>query len=371
MKIESYAVGMSSVSVATKGTSVTQKALVNGGNNPLLNSGGGMLGNLFGGRRGRAGRPDVFAFSQDSQAWLANQREGRRERPAASALSAELSARARPAAHAHSELSDKDRMKIILIQRMIEALTGKKYKFDTLDRLRTDGGLNFQPMQMAAAPNITLERTETYYEFQQMAFQASGVVNTSDGRQIQFDLNILASYEFSSSLSTTVEGVRLCDPLVINFDGTLPEFTKDRYEFDLTISGSADNIFMPTNGSGFLALDKNGDGVINDGAELFGAQTGNGFWELMAYDDDGNGWIDEGDSVFDQLKIMFVDRDSDEFMLMSLKDSGVGAIYLGSALADYELKGADNELMGVVRRNGIFLNENGTVGSIHHIDLTY
>jgi len=269
-------------------------------------------------------------------------------------------------------ISDKDRLKLTLIERMMETLTGKKYKFSMPENLsRENGPQMFNLPQRLDMQAFRLERTETYHEFQEMTFQASGFVNTSDGRQIQFDINVFASYEFTSSISTQVDGIRLADPLIINFDGTLPEFTKNRYEFDLTIDGTMNNIFMPTNGSGFLAFDKNGDGIINDGSELFGARTGCGFSELRAYDEDGNGWIDEGDSIFEHLKIMFVDRDSGEFMLLSLKDAGIGAIYLGSTAADYEVKAADNELVGIVRRNGIFLYESGNVGSIHHIDLTY
>ena len=42
------------------------------------------------------------------------------------------------------------------------------------------------------------------------------------------------------------------------------------------------------NGSGYLALDKNGDGTINDGSELFGTRNGDGFADLAQYDEDGN-----------------------------------------------------------------------------------
>ena len=41
------------------------------------------------------------------------------------------------------------------------------------------------------------------------------------------------------------------------------------------------------------ALDINEDGKINDGKELFGTASGNGFGDLAAYDQDNNGWIDE------------------------------------------------------------------------------
>jgi hypothetical protein len=46
------------------------------------------------------------------------------------------------------------------------------------------------------------------------------------------------------------------------------------------------------------------DGRVNDGRELFGPRTGDGFAELAAYDDDGNNWIDENDGIHDNLSIV-------------------------------------------------------------------
>lgn len=57
--------------------------------------------------------------------------------------------------------------------------------------------------------------------------------------------------------------------------------------------GKQEEISKLNAGCGYLALDKNGDGVINDGNELFGVKTGDGFYELSKYDSDLNGWIDE------------------------------------------------------------------------------
>ncbi|MCL2220222.1 MAG: hypothetical protein FWC23_08835 [Chitinispirillia bacterium] len=369
MKIESYAVGMSAASVSSKSVSMAQRITVIGNNPPLLNNGGQSGSSLLRPSDNRSGGGDTFHMS-----W---------GRPSAARYK-NIALRQAPRAQHGVEISDRDRMKLTLIERMVEALTGRKYKFNHLDKIMSGNNNGGNPMPMSAlivgnpqqsspAAQITVEQFMEYRETQEMAFQASGVVNTLDGRQIRFDINVLSSYEYSTSISSIMEAnLNFCDPLILNFDGTLPEFTKDRYEFDLMIGDNAlENIFMPTNGSGFLALDKNGDGVINDGSELFGAKTGNGFWELMAYDEDGNGWIDEGDSAFENLKLMFVDKDSGETMLVSLKDSGVGAIFLGSVAVDYDIKGAGNETIGAVRRSGIFLNESGTVGAIHHVDLTY
>ncbi len=122
-------------------------------------------------------------------------------------------------------------------------------------------------------------------------------------------------------------------------------------------------------GSGYLALDKNGDGVINDGSELFGPQSGSGFRDLAAYDEDGNGWIDENDSIWSKLKIWCKNPDGTD-SLYTLKEKGVGAICLQNTATDFTLKGSGGRDNGYLRSTGIFLYENGNVGTVQHLDLT-
>lgn len=61
-------------------------------------------------------------------------------------------------------------------------------------------------------------------------------------------------------------------------------------------------------GSGFLAYDINLDGTINDGTELFGTKTGNGFEKLSQFDDDKSGWIDENDEIFQKFSMVVLDQ---------------------------------------------------------------
>ena len=51
-------------------------------------------------------------------------------------------------------------------------------------------------------------------------------------------------------------------------------------------------------------------------------------------------------------------------------EKGVGAIYLGNVASDFALKSlATNESQGQVRSTGVFLKENGAVGTMQQVDL--
>ncbi|MEH6825976.1 MAG: hypothetical protein V7629_18945, partial [Motiliproteus sp.] len=119
--------------------------------------------------------------------------------------------------------------------------------------------------------------------------------------------------------------------------------------------------------SGLLALDINNDAVINDGTELFGALSGNGFADLSEYDNDHNGFIDEADSIFTDLKIWSKQAGDDR--LESLLDRNIGAIYLGATETPFELKDNQNLTQGRVRQSGMYLEEDGGVGSMQQIDM--
>lgn len=160
----------------------------------------------------------------------------------------------------------------------------------------------------------------------------------------------------------------MCDPLVINLDGNIADLSDQTFLFDIDGDGKEDEINRLGAGSGFLALDKNGDGIINDGSELFGTKSGNGFADLAAYDTDHNGFIDEGDEIWDKLKIWVMDENGNQ-QLYSLAEKGIGAICLQNASTNYTLADDQNEAKGMVRRTGVFLYENGNVGTVQHVDM--
>ena len=161
----------------------------------------------------------------------------------------------------------------------------------------------------------------------------------------------------------------MCDPLVINLDTDTASVSDQRIMFDLDADGKMDSIPGLGSKSAFLSLDRNEDGIINNGNELFGTSSGNGFRDLSVYDSDGNGWIDEADEVFDRLTLCVVDENGEQ-KLYKLKEKGLGAIFLGSVDTEFLLRDhADNRINAAIRKTGIFLYENGTAGTVQHLDL--
>ena len=278
-----------------------------------------------------------------------------------------------------------DEMKIEMIVSMIERLTGKKVTIlspeeylqapeEAAEAPTTGGALPPDSPDSAPAetgPQFSLRYTshEVHEEQEATLFRAQGVVKTADGQEIAVDVEVGMSRSFRQETTEVVEiGAAVTDPLVVNFNAPAAELTDRTFRFDMNVDGSEDDMRFVTSGSGFLAIDRNGDGAVNDGSELFGPTSGDGFAELAAYDDDGNGFIDEGDAAYDSLSIWTQDG-AGNGSLSSLQDKNVGAIYLGRTATPFDLKNETNELHGQVRSTGFFLSENGTAGTVQQVDL--
>lgn len=294
-------------------------------------------------------------------------------------VSSQVVQQSEPSDDSQLQISDKDQLKIKLLESMLQALTGKKIKFliPKLDKTTENPGKKSQPVLFIISQRplngwgLEYDSTEIHREAEKTSFQAQGTIKTADGREINLslELNLSRSFVKAQNISIRAGDALKIDPLIINFDAASANLTDQRFSFDLDCDGKTDQISFASPGSGFLALDLNGDGRINNGSELFGPASGNGFADLAAYDQDHNGWIDENDSIYEKLRIWSKDEQGND-VLSALGQKGVGAIYLGHVDTRFGLKNTDNESKGDLRQTGIFVRENGTVGTIQHVDLS-
>ena len=268
-----------------------------------------------------------------------------------------------------------------ILKALFERITGRKFHITATKSPVAPAATTPPPTTSPAATTDTpaapaqqgsgliYDYYESHQEYESTSFGAEGKITTTDGKEIDFSVQLNMSRSFITEQSINIrEGDALKDPLVINFDGKAAELTQTKFSFDIDSDGQTDQISFVGNGSGFLALDKNGDGVINNGSELFGTQSGNGFSDLASYDLDGNNWIDENDSIYNNLRIWSKDAEGND-TLIALGRKGIGAIYLGNISTPFSIKDTENTLQGQVRASGIFINENGTVGTIQQVDL--
>ena len=146
-----------------------------------------------------------------------------------------------------------------------------------------------------------------------------------------------AIYRCTDSTNITYE---CTTPLVLAFDDEAVTFTRSEHAFSLTPHAGAARTDWPSAATPWLALDRNGDGMIGDGRELFGSATvlgtgataAHGFEALAELDDVADGVIDRSDAVWSHL-LVWRDENGDGVSepgeLTRVMDEGLERIALG------------------------------------------
>lgn len=291
--------------------------------------------------------------------------------------------RSRQTLNLNTQMDSRSRINLIILQRLYEAITGRQMNLVDPSELASNGqtqtlAVDGAPSQTPAAPaadsagfGMVYQRHERYQEQEKLEFKTEGVIHTEDGREIAFSTSLSMSRDYveESNLIVRAGDAKKIDPLVINFDGQGAGLSQTRFNFDLDSNGSEEQLASLKSGSGFLALDRNGDGTINNGSELFGPNSGRGFAELAQFDEDRNHFIDEGDSIYNKLRIWSFNEDGSS-QLMALGDKQIGAIFLGHLTTPFQLKDDANKSLGEIANSGIYIKENGQAGVVQEINLT-
>lgn len=138
-------------------------------------------------------------------------------------------------------------------------------------------------------------------------------------------------------------------------------------DFDINADGKLDRISWPLEDTAmFLFIDKNSDGNVNNGGELFGDHTigpdgivaPNGFAALKKYDDNFDNVIDKNDKAFNTIIKFWTDKNHNAKVesgeAKTFEELGIVSIDLSYVeVHEYDRYGNDNALRSVIRlQNG-------------------
>ena len=188
------------------------------------------------------------------------------------------------------------------------------------------------------------------------------------------------------SISKTMQSIKLkmaidikvthmqqqADPLIVDLDGDGFDLvdTKDGVMFDINGDGKKELTSWITGDDAFLALDRNLNGKIDNGKELFGDQNGafNGFLELAKLDWDKNGILNLKDPMFKRL-LLFRDLNrngiSEKGELTPLYKAGISSINLNYLKLKLTYKSSLLTSVSIYQKN------NGEKGLIGDFKLSY
>ncbi len=201
---------------------------------------------------------------------------------------------------------------------------------------------------------------------------ASGANAAQGTRAFAASAQLEFSFEFSASVSVEAGEVQESDPIILDLDGDGFDLTSYQQgaQFDITATGQVAQTAFVTGGDAFLALDRDNNGRIDDGAELFGDQRGaaNGFEELRRLDANGEGRIDRRDPQFDALRL-FADNGNgitEAGELRTLAQAGIREISLNYENVDLRAAGGNR-----IAQLATYTREDGSRGQAGDAILNY
>lgn len=184
-----------------------------------------------------------------------------------------------------------------------------------------------------------------------------------------FDISLTAQGVVDGMLNAMQQGSGFpVDPLILDLTGggiTLSNMaTSSHAYFDIADTGFA-RLTGWTTGSnnGFLAIDANADGKINNIDELFGNTTQTGFEELATLDSNSDNKITSADSAWNSLRV-WVDADSDGYTddgeLKTLAELNITELGLSTTTVNQNING--NTL--VETATAVINGQNRTLGEV-------
>ena len=138
---------------------------------------------------------------------------------------------------------------------------------------------------------------------------------------------------FAPVLDAFVSGIHFNYPLAIDLDGDGLEtidINKSQIYFDVDNDGFREQTGWISKNEAILAIDKNGNGKIDNQSEMFGSTETTGFEDLKAIDSNGDGIINSQDADFNKIRLwqdLNENGVTEEGELKTLTEAGIDSIY--------------------------------------------
>ncbi len=208
----------------------------------------------------------------------------------------------------------------LIQQLMIERQSSESFSFQYSS---DDLAINLSQSR-ATSESLSIDQTGLQYSWTQTESFAATIVG--DGFQIS-----IAGVRIQSMQLQLEAEVGQSDPLQIDMSGDGFETTGLSWSvrFDITGDGQVEDVSVAADDDAVLALDRNRNGRIDNGKELFGEQNGhaNGYAQLRRYDDNHDAVIDASDRIFSALQLLRWHSDGRQ-QLQSLTEAGIVSIGL-------------------------------------------
>jgi hypothetical protein len=225
----------------------------------------------------------------------------------------------------------------------LQALSSGQYAAMTTNQFQVLTSNEIAAMTTAQAAALTTDQIVAFTTDQIPGLETTDIAALSALQVAAFETQDIAVMS-----SAQLEELITASPIVLDLDGNGVSTLglSAGVKFDLLATGNTTStVGWVATGDALLVRDRNGDGIINDGRELYGVATeneagqrmGNGYAALGLEDSNGDGKVNASDATWGELRL-WVDANSDGKTdageLHGLADFGVVELSLAHVVSD-------------------------------------
>jgi hypothetical protein len=222
----------------------------------------------------------------------------------------------------------------------LAALSTTQYAAITTEQFASLSSDDIAALSTAQAAALTTDQIVAFTTDQIAGLESRDIAAMSATQMAAFETEDIAMMD-----GAQLDAFLMASPIVLDLDGNgiRTVSAAEGVQFDLNATGNSAQVGWVGAGDGLLVRDRNGDGVINDGRELYGVATlnangqrsGNGYAAMATEDSNGDGKLSAADANFGELRVWVdgnQDGKTDAGELQGLVDLGITEIDLNYAV---------------------------------------